>query len=102
LRTLEEHTKAVRTFAYSPDGRLLASCGDDRTILLWRVEDGAQECTLEGVSRSARAVALSPDGSGRAGPVALKLWWKRKGALDAVTIVDARGFFGHCGYRASV
>ena len=23
-------------------------------------------------------------------------------ALDAITVADARGFFGHCGYRASV
>ena len=34
------HTAAVRAVAVSPDGRMLVSGGDDRTVRLWSIENG--------------------------------------------------------------
>ncbi|MFX6427785.1 hypothetical protein ABTG38_18885, partial [Acinetobacter baumannii] len=35
------HTGDVTSVSFSPDGSLLASGSDDRTVKLWRVSDGA-------------------------------------------------------------
>jgi len=35
LRTLQGRQKGVESVAWSPDGKMLASAGDDPLILLW-------------------------------------------------------------------
>ncbi len=52
-------TKAI---ALSPDGALLASCGTDNVVRLWRPGDGALHKTLWGHSDDVLGVAFSPDG----------------------------------------
>ncbi|KAI1428210.1 WD40 repeat-like protein [Xylaria sp. FL1777] len=44
---LRGHTDWVRTVAFSPDGRLLASGSDDGTALIWDVETGNLQHKLE-------------------------------------------------------
>ena len=41
-QTLEGHSDWVRAVAFSPDGHLLASASDDRTVKLWNPTTGEQ------------------------------------------------------------
>jgi WD40 repeat protein len=48
--------------AFSPDGRLLASCGDDWTVRLWDPAISQPAATPEGHASEVYGVAFSPGG----------------------------------------
>jgi hypothetical protein len=75
LLTLEGHTAWVRSVAYSPDGRLLASAGGGNPyyqnpgeqvrpgeVILWDAARGAAVRTFRGHGNVVTSVAFSPDG----------------------------------------
>jgi WD40 repeat protein len=61
LHTLSVHS-SVYSVAFSPDGRLLASGSDDKTVKIWEVASGRLLRTRSGHSSYVKSVAFSPDG----------------------------------------
>ncbi|MCB0140569.1 MAG: hypothetical protein KDE50_11730, partial [Caldilineaceae bacterium] len=61
-KTLAGHTNWVASVAFSSDGALLASSGNDQTVRLWEVHSGQSFKTLAGYTNWVWSVAFSPDG----------------------------------------
>jgi WD40 repeat protein/serine/threonine protein kinase/tetratricopeptide (TPR) repeat protein len=62
-RLITSHTGNVRCCAWSPDGRLLATGGDDKMVLLSDAETGERIRTLEEHTDRITALSWKPDGS---------------------------------------
>ena len=62
MLTLKGHTNRVRSVSWSPDGKLLATGGDDGTAKVWEESSGRVVLTLKGLADPIMSVCWSPDG----------------------------------------
>ncbi len=80
------HTHIVRSLILSPDGKVLISGSQDKTIKIWHLETQKLIYTLKGHTDGVQALALSPNGqiiaSGSADKT-IKLWHLQTGELLA-------------------
>ncbi len=86
--------------AFSPDGRRLATGGQENTVKIWEVRTGQELRTLWGHRGDVYTVAFSPDDDGR--------WVASAGEDSTVRVWDShtgtliRSFRGHRGLVSSV
>jgi WD40 repeat protein len=84
------HSQEINDLAFSPDGKRLATCGNDRIVKIWDMENGHEWLTYSGHSAKVYALAFSPDGktiASAAGSPDIQLW-------DAATGKDIRTLKG--------
>src|SRR5579871_4433620 len=71
------HGDVIQDLAFSPDGKILASCGYDRLIKLWDMTAKKELNVLKDHSDSVYGIAFSPDGkllASAAADRAVKVW----------------------------
>jgi WD40 repeat protein len=61
-RSFEGHARPVNSIAFSPDGSLLATAGNDGMLGLWTVATGRRRASLNGQAMYLRTVAFALDG----------------------------------------
>ena len=84
----------VNAIAFAPDGRRLATVGDDGSVRIWDVATAETLMTLKGHTRRVTSVAFSPDGeclASTAPDSSIRISSARTGAPLAVLHVPAIG-----------
>jgi WD40 repeat protein/Tfp pilus assembly protein PilF/uncharacterized caspase-like protein len=61
VKNLSGHTDDINTVVFSPDSKILASGSDDKTIMLWDLQNGGVKI-LQGHTEAVGAIAFHPSG----------------------------------------
>jgi WD40 repeat protein len=62
IRSIEGHTGYIYKISFSPDGKILATSGEDGTVKLWDASSGKLILSLREHSKAVRYIAFSPNG----------------------------------------
>lgn len=76
-RTVNMHSRWIRTIAFSPDGKLAVSCGGDRAVKLWNPDTWSEMKAMKPHGFWVSSVCFSPDGklfASASGDHSVKLW----------------------------
>lgn len=62
VRSIQAHQGSARWVRVSPDGKRLATCGNDLLVKVWKIENGNLEQQFSGHERHVYGVDFHPDG----------------------------------------